>query len=382
MTETPNQDQQPETPTPPASLSAPSEPVEPLTSVHTTNFPDILRQLNVSLIVTTYQAGKVVFVRPEESHLNTHFRTFDRPMGLAYHNGHLALGCGAQIWEFYNVPAVGQKVEPVGTHDACFVPRRSHVTGDIDIHEMVFDANETLWFVNTRFSCLCHVELTSSFAPVWRPPFVSALAPEDRCHLNGLALVDGQPKYLTCLGKTDEAGGWRANKANGGLLLDMQTNEILLEGLSMPHSPRWYQGKLWLLESGDGSIGWVDLEGRKYHKICELPGFTRGIDFVGPLAFVGLSQVRETAIFSGIPITQRLTERISGVYVVNIETGELVAFLKFTGGVQELFAVQVLPGILRPELLNEFTDLLKHAYVLPEQVMAEVSHSTSTDTTS
>ena len=139
------------------------------------------------------------------------------------------------------------------------MPRRLHVTGDIDIHELAYDQHHELWVVNTRFCCLCTLDADHSFAPRWRPPFVSALAPEDRCHLNGLGMVDGRPKYVTALGTTDTPGGWRANKASGGILMDLDTNEIVLRGLSMPHSPRWYQGQLWFLESGQGSLARADL---------------------------------------------------------------------------------------------------------------------------
>ncbi len=208
---------------------------------------------------------------------------------------------------------------------------------------------------------------------------MSALALEDRCHLNGLALEYGQPKYVTMLGETDKQGGWRENKANGGLLMDMQTNKILVRGLSMPHSPRLYDGKLWFLESGRGSLAWLNPEklhygdARAVETVVELPGFTRGLDFCGPLAFIGLSQVRESATFSNIPIVERLTERICGVWVVNIVTKEIVAFLRFEDAVQEIFAVQVLRGIRFPELLDWNDELVKSSYVLPDKDLADVA---------
>jgi uncharacterized protein (TIGR03032 family) len=360
---------------PPTPISPAPANDEPLASVHTSNFPALLDELGISLAVSTYQAGRLVFVRSEGDHLNTHFRTFERPMGMATLGDRLAVGCGVQVWEFRDVPAVAAKVEPLGRHDACYVPRRSHITGDIDIHEMEYDPDGELWLINTRFSCLCTLRGDSSFVPRWRPPFVSGLAPEDRCHLNGLALVDGVPRYATALGTADTAAGWRANKARGGVLMDIPNNEIVLEGLSMPHSPRMWSDKLYLLESGDGTIGTVDLAAKRYDKVCELPGFTRGIDFAGPLAFIGLSQVRESAIFSGIPLVDRVSERSCGVSVVNLLTGQVVAFLKFTSGVKEIFAVRVLGNQRQPELLNETTDLLRHAYILPEENMCEVAVS-------
>jgi len=343
-----------------------------LRSVHTSNLPALFDQLGISLVVSTYQAGMVIVVRNDGGTLNTHFRTFAKPMGIAADDSRLTIGGVNTVWDYRNVPAVASKLEPAGKHDGCYIPRRIHVTGDIDIHEMMWDRNHELWVVNTRFCCLCTLDPDHSFRPRWRPPFVSALAPEDRCHLNGLAMVDGRPKYVTALGETDSAGGWRANKARGGILMDVDTNEILLSGLSMPHSPRWYRDKLWVLESGEGSLAEVDLERRTWRAVAQVPGFTRGIDFVGPLAFIGLSQVRESAVFSGIPLVQRLRERTCGVCVVNIETGQTVGFLRFEAGVQEVFAVQVLRGIRFPELLEWNDPRLSQSYVLPDEALAEV----------
>lgn len=347
-------------------------------SVHTTNFPALLEQLGISILVSTYQAGKLIVLRNDGGVLNTHFRIFQKPMGMAAQANKLVIGTAYQIWELRNVPASAPKVAPQNKHDACFLPRRSHITGDIDIHEMTF-VGEDLWFVNTRFSCLCTVDPDHSFVPRWRPPFVSAYDLSDRCHLNGLATVDDRLKYVTALGETDTAGGWRANKASGGILMDITQDQVICRGLSMPHSPRWYRDQLWVLESGKGGLAKVDPRTGQVTMVAELPGFTRGLDFWGPLAFVGLSQVRETAVFSGLPITERITERICGVWVVNIETGQIVAFLRFEQGVREIFAVQVLPGIKFPEVLGDprFADgdsekLMGSAYVLPDEALKQV----------
>jgi uncharacterized protein (TIGR03032 family) len=350
-----------------------------LCSVHTTNLPALFAQLQISLLVTTYQAGKVIVVRSEGGVLNTHFLALAKPMGLAADRVRLSIGGARQVAEYWNVPAVAQKLAPAGTYDACYLPRRLHVTGDIDVHEMAYDSQGELWVVNTRFGCLCTLDAAHSFTPRWRPPFVSALAPEDRCHLNGLGMVQGRPRYVTALGEADTAGGWRANKANGGLLIDIERNETVLRGLSMPHSPRWYQDRLWLLESGQGSLAVVDLHRRTWRTIAQLPGFTRGVDFVGPLAFIGLSQVRETAVFSGIPLVERLKERTCGVWVVHIETGTTVGFLRFEAGVQEIFAVHVLQGARFPEILEWHDERLAHSYVLPDEAMAEVAMPSAAD---
>jgi uncharacterized protein (TIGR03032 family) len=354
------------------STPEPDPKPNPLRSVYTSNLPDILAQLNISLAVSTYQAGKVVLVRNDGGTINTHFRNFQKPMGIAMHQNRLTIGGANTVWYLRNMPAVAQKLDPPGKHDACYLARRIHITGDIDIHEMAWTGDGELWVVNTRFCCLCTLDQDHSFYPRWRPHFVTQLAPQDRCHLNGIGLVDGKPKYVTALGETDTPGGWRENKKDGGILMDVDTNEILLHGVSMPHSPRWYRDKLWMLESGEGSLAVVDLEAGTWQTVAQVPGFTRGIDFVGPLAFIGLSQVRESATFSGIPIVERLEERICGVWVVNIQTGQTVAFLRFEEGVQEIFAVQVLRGVRFPEIMEWGDKRLSHSYVLPDEALADV----------
>jgi uncharacterized protein (TIGR03032 family) len=346
----------------------------PLRSVHTSNFSAILQELGISVLVTTYQAGKLVMLRPDGDRLNTHFRGFSKPMGLAVDGDRLAIGTSVEIWEYHNAPAVARRLGPAGSHDACFLPRSSVCTGDVQIHEMAW-ANSRgddpeLWFVNTRFSCLCTRSNTHSFVPRWRPPFISALAPEDRCHLNGLCLAEGRPAFVTALGTTDTPGGWRADKKSGGVLLDVASGEVISRGLSMPHSPRWRDGRLWALESGSGGFGWVDPATGKYEALAVLPGFTRGLDFCGPLAFIGLSQVRESAVFSGIAIAERpLEERCCGVWVVNIETGQTVAYVKFEDALQEIFAVQVLPGVRHPDVINDLPQVIADSFVVPDETL-------------
>ncbi len=348
-----------------------------LRAVHTPNFPALLRGLGASLLVTTYQAGKLVMVRDEGDHLNTHFRSFAAPMGLAIDHDRLAIGTTTQVWEYVDVPAVAAKLEPPGRHDGCFLPRSSHFTGNIQVHEMAWGTGEELWVVNTRFSCLCTIDRTASFTPRWRPPFVSALEPTDRCHLNGLAMDAGRPRSVTALGRSDTPAGWRAEKARGGLLMDVASGEVVTEGLSMPHSPRWYRGRLWACESGAGTLGLIDQRTGRYEAVASAPGFTRGLDFAGDLAFVGLSQVRETAVFSGIPIPERLApeERTCGVCVIDLSRGEPVALLRFEEGVQEVFAVQVLRGWRYPDLINDDPKLLENSFVVPDAALADVPAS-------
>lgn len=346
--------------------------VEALASVHTTGFPDLLRQLNSCLLVTTYQAGKLVILRPDGTTINTHFRAFNRPMGMVADRDRIVLGTRIDIAEFRNMPNAASRLQDPPRHDAVYMARRAHITGAIDIHEMGADSDGVVWFVNTNFSCLCTLDEKSSFAPRWRPPFVSHYAPEDRCHLNGLGMRDGKPRYVTALGATNDPRGWRANKRNGGLLMDTISNEVIVRGLSMPHSPRWHDGRLWVLESGRGALVTIDPNTGERTDVARVPGFARGLDFVGPVAFIGLSQLRETNAFTDIPITEENSDRLSGVWAVHTGTGNTIGLLKFTGGVQEIFAVQAIRGVLFPEILHD-GEILATAYALPDEALREVA---------
>jgi uncharacterized protein (TIGR03032 family) len=326
----------------------------------------LLQSLHVSLVVSTYQAGKLILVREDQGQLNTHFRHLASPMGVAFdpEAGALAVGTRHQLWTFRDHPRVTDKLDPPGKHDAVFLPRSIHFTGDIRIHEIAWIGQE-VWAVNTRFSCLCTFDRDSSFVPRWRPPFVSAYAAEDRCHLNGMAVKDGRVRLVTFLAQTDTPGGWREHKKDGGCLWDVVDDRLLVGGVCMPHSPRYHDGRIWILESGIGALSTVDEATGTTQEVIRLPGFTRGLCFVGHYAFVGLSQIRESAIFGGIPIAENGQERCCGVWVVDIRTGTIVAFVRFEGAVQEIFAVEVLPDIRLPELLNEPGEILDSSFVLP-----------------
>jgi uncharacterized protein (TIGR03032 family) len=290
--------------------------------MQTESFPALLHQLRASLLVSTYQANKLLVVRAAGNGLSTLVRTFERPMGLDVDSRRLALGTRDQVWMFRNAPDIAPRIEPAGQHDSCYLPRSSHVTGDIAIHEMAW-AGDELWIVNTRFSCLCTLHPDYSFVPRWRPPFITALAAEDRCHLNGVTLASSErgplaPRYVTALGDTDTPGGWRADKPQGGILMDVSSGEIIARGLSMPHSPRWHDGRLWLLESGTGRLLLVDVDSGKGQAVAELPGFARGLALIGPYAFIGVSKIRETSAMNGVPLAERRGELKCGVGVVDL----------------------------------------------------------------
>ncbi|MTD44752.1 TIGR03032 family protein [Conexibacter sp. W3-3-2] len=333
-------------------------------STYTPSMAAALRALGGALLVSTYQSGRLVCLRATDDGLNTHFRPVDKPMGIAVGPGRFSLGTRTEIWDLRDVPGIAAHLDPPGAHDACFLPRHRHVTGDVAVHEMGFAGGE-LWLVATAFSCLATLDADHSIVPRWTPPWISAVAAGDRCHLNGMCVVDDRVRYVTALGRTDEPRGWHAGKATGGVLYDVVAEEVVAAGLSMPHSPRVWDDRLWVLQSGLGALGVVDPADGTVEVVCELPGFTRGLTIVGGYAFVGLSQIRETSTFGDLPVVQRLDERQSGVWMVDLRSGAIAGFLRFEDLVQEVFDVALLPGTRYPEIADPSSTAVARTVQLP-----------------
>lgn len=337
--------------------------------IHSDNLSTLLDGLASTLLITTYQAGKLVAFRAREGRVSMLLRTFDKAMGLAVNERRMAVATNHHVWMLNNSPQIAAKMEPKGTHDACYLPRFAYVSGCLDFHEIAW-GREELWIVNTLFSCICTLHPEHSFVPRWRPPFVTELNRQDRCHMNGMAVVDGLPKYVTAFGETNTPEGWRPGKVDGGILMEVPSGKILARGFSMPHSPRFYMGKLWVLDSGRGRLTQVNPETGEITTIAEMPGYTRGLSFMGPFAFVGLSKIRETAVFGGVPIAEKLEDRKCGVYVVDLRNGETVAFIEFEGTVEEVFDVQIVRGIRNPAIVGLQKKTIQRACVIgPETAL-------------
>jgi len=328
---------------------------------HSLNLAPLLGELGVTLLITTYQAGKLVVVGTQQGQLALSFHNFQRAMGLAVAADRWAVGTQEQIWILRRAADLGPRIEPVGRHDTCFLARTSFFTGEIQAHEMTW-VNGELWIVNTLFSCLCTLDEKYSFVPRWRPPFISSLAAEDRCHLNGLAFALGErgvltPRYMTAMSETDGPQGWRPVKGTAGCLISVPNGEVITRGLVMPHSPRVDQDRVWLLDSGRGRLVQVDPRNGQMNVVAELPGYTRGLALYGSFAFVGLSKIRETSTFGGVPIGERREQLKCGVTVIHRATGQTVAFLEFQQGIDEIFDVQILPGVRFPAVSGPFPQL-------------------------
>jgi len=255
--------------------------------------------------------------------------------------------------------------------DACFITRSAHYSGMINIHDIDW-GDEGLWAVNSSFSCLCTIEPDSSFVPRWKPHFISELVPEDRCHLNGMTLKDGKPAYVTTFSTYDKPGMWRKGAKFNGTLMDVETNTILLDNLAMPHSPRWYQDKVYFCNSGHGLICSYQPESKTVETLAEVPGFTRGMDFYGPIMFAGLSKVREADVTSPAPLAEKYDETHSGIWLFNLdekdEAGQMkeIGHIKFTGNVEQIYDVAVIPNASFPELIEPTHPRMRNHFTHPK----------------
>lgn len=358
--------------------ASPSTPSPPLEITCSRQFLPWLQEQQLSLAFTTYQTNRLFLlgVKPD-GRLSVFERLFDRAMGLYATSERLYMSSRYQLWQFENALEPG---EVRNGYDRLYVPRIGYTTGDLDIHDIAVVppltkealGREQVIFVNTLFGCLATLSERYSFTPLWQPPFISKLAAEDRCHLNGLAIVEGKPRYVTAISQSDVAAGWRERRQNGGCVVDVQSNEVILTGLSMPHSPRYYPdpsrltgemtqeqrlpGRLWLLNSGTGEFGYVDTERGAFEPVAFCPGYLRGMAFWDKFAIVGLSKPRGNKTFSGLALDERLAAHDAtprcGLMVIDLHSGDIAHWLELEGVVEELYDVAVLPGVRRPMSLG------------------------------
>lgn len=342
------------------------QPAPPFSCQYTPNLPEFLMQIKSSIVITTYQAGKLIFISPKnENELIQLPRTFNKAMGVALHKNKLAVATKDEVIVLVNDKRIATTYpKKPNTYDNFFLPRATYYTGQVDIHDLDY-GTEGLWAVNTSFSCLTLVNDDFSFIPKWKPHFITNLASEDRCHLNGMALKNGQPTFVTALGTGNTPQSWRKNIVNDGVIMDVASNEIITKGLAMPHSPRFYKNDLMVLLSAAGELGRVDTKTGKYETVTKLNAFVRGLAIVGDYAFVGVSKLRQnSSTFKHLEIAK--LSNWAGVSVIHIPTGALVAQLKYMASVDEIYDIQILPNATRPGILNTYTDVHKKALSIPE----------------
>jgi uncharacterized protein (TIGR03032 family) len=138
----------------------------------------------------------------------------------------------------------------------------------------------------------------------------------------------------------------------------------------MPHSPRWHDGKLYVLNSGAGEFATVDLASGKLEPICFCPGYARGLAMLGRFAVIGLSTCRENRTFSGLALDEALAAKNvaprCGLMIVDLRSGDVVHSLTIEGIVRELYDVAVLPGAAMPSALGFKTEEIRRTIVIEE----------------
>jgi len=344
-----------------------NQPPAPFSCTYNPQLPELLNQLGCTILISTYQAGKVICLSAvDDNKLVQLPRNFQKPMGIALSDDGQKIAIATkdniqitknskQLAEFYpNQP---------NTYDALYMPRATYYTGQVDIHDLHW-GDAGLWAVNTSFSALCLINEEYSFEPKWQPKFITKLASDDRCHLNGLAMVNGKPKYISALGTKDAGGSWRKSITNGGVLIDIDANENVLENLPMPHAPRWHDNNLYLCLSATGQIAVADLRKGTYSVFNKLNGFIRGMAIYGDYMFVGLSKLRQnSSTFKHLEIA--LTANESGIVIFHIPTAAKVGQVSYQASVDEIYDIQILPNTRRPNILNAEKEAYKLGLSIP-----------------
>lgn len=327
--------------------------------------PDLLLKLNCSIVISTYQANKLIFISPvDENRITQLPRDFEKPMGFEISGDRMILATRDEVHYFENSKELAiHYPNKKNTYDSLFLPRTTFYTGRVDMHDVAM-GTEGIWAINTSFSCLCQVTGNYNFIPRWQPPFISQLVSEDRCHLNGLVMINGKPKYVTALGTTDTHQGWRESIVDGGVLIDVETNEIILDKLAMPHSPLMHNGTLYLLLSASGELIKVDVKAKKFEVIKKLDGFCRGLDIIGDYAFVAMSKLRKnSSTFAKLPFADKAG--VSGIKVIHLPTQSIMGEIVYQASVDEIYSLKILPNSIRPNILNTINPIHKASLSMP-----------------
>lgn len=341
----------------------------PFSCQYSSQVPELLLRLNCTIAVTTYQAGKLVFISPQDADTLVQLpRSFPKPMGIAVNKStdQLALACMDEVVVFSNSHALARHY-PQSPHkyDALYMPRATYHTGPLDIHDLCYDKDGKLVAVNTLFSCIVGIDDRYNFTPLWKPPFIDAMVSEDRCHLNGLALKDGVPKYATAFNQGNSMQSWRENITKTGVVFDLDTNETVVSGLAMPHSPRWFGDALYVLLSASGELIRVDVNKGKHDVVVKLDGFVRGMDLYKDYLFIGLSKLRKnSSTFGKLDFAEKANQ--AGIVIIHLPTGSMVGKISYLTSLDEIYDVHILADKIRPNILNTAKPDYKQGLMIPD----------------
>lgn len=353
----------------------PQQPAEQQTRISASRgLVDFLARNRLSFALTSYQTGQLMLVGAlPQGRLSVYQRNFVRAMGLWASPQTIYVSSISQLWRLENI--LGPQQVANQHFDRLYMPRTAQTTGDIDMHEIGVCGDGSVVFANTKYSCLAALDPVHSFRPIWKPKFISKLAPEDRCHLNGLAMQDGKPKYMTAVSRSDVVDGWRERRGEGGIVIDVENDRVVTEDLSMPHSPRIEGGKLWVLDSGRGNLCRVDQKSGKHEPVAFCPGFLRGLSFWRGHALVATSLPRD-GTFKGLELDKQIAARDGearcGVFVVDVKNGDILHWVRFDGLVRELFDATFIPGVRAPMCVGLASSEMRTLITLADGTTAEL----------
>ena len=346
-------------------------PISPFACTYSPQLPELLTKLNCSLAVSTYQAGKIIFLSPkDEDTLIQLPRTFNKPMGIALHphKDKIAIATKDEVIVLTNSAELAHHYpKSPNKYDGMYMPRLTYHTAGLDLHDVHFgqlNGSDTLFAVNTLFSCIVSLDDENSFTPYWQPPQIENLTSIDACHLNGLAMVDGKPKYATSFNQGNTPSSWRENITQTGVLYDVTTNEVIMDNLAMPHSPKMINGELYLLQSATGELTKVNPTNKSAEPIYSFKGFVRGMAHYQDYLFVGLSKLRKnSSTFAQLPFAADAQE--AGITIIHLPTRSLVGKISYQASVDEIYEIQILAGKRRPNILNTMTPDYKAGLMTP-----------------
>lgn len=335
---------------------------------------DWLSEQDVSLAFSTYRLGRLIMVGVDTGgELRTSEGQFDRVTGIAFDGRNLHVATQDQFWRLIDF---AESPKSSDDFERRYVPHSGHFTGDLGIRDVAIDGQGRPVFISSRFNCLATTSDSHHFKPLWMPRFINRLVGEDRCHLNGVTIVDGMPRFVTACSRTNYFNGWRKCRGDGGVVIDIETDEVVVHSLSMPHSPRWYRERLWLLNAGNGSFGFIDERTQSFEHVAFCPGFARGLAFTGDYAVIGLSQSRHDPTFEGLPLKDRLADANAivrrGLIIIDLRTGEIVEWLWTNDPIEEIFEVVVLPGIKQASVTG-LNSRLEAGLICPEPLRSRLS---------
>lgn len=343
-----------------------SKQLTPFSARFSPQVPELLNKLNCTIALSTYQAGKIVFIspNPDNERLTTLPRSFHKPMGIAIKGDSMVISLKDEVVVFQNSIQLAEHYpNKQNIYDSLWLPRITYYTGMVDMHDIDF-GDDGIYAVNTSFSCICKLDGNYNFTPIWKPYFISETTPGDLCHLNGMVILGGKPKYVTALGTTNTPKGWKDSIINGGVLMDVDRNEIILSNLSMPHSPKMYNNELYILQSASGEFTKVDLKAKTHQVLKKFDGFCRGLSFHGDFAFIGFSKLRKnSSTFAKLSFSDKAN--FSGIKIIHMPTNAEVGEIIYETSIDEIYEVLVLPNMIRPNILNTQDEIHKYSLATP-----------------